>query len=85
MKLGSLLYGAKGRILSAISYVTVLISAAQLGGFIALLPPKWSPWILAVGATLMTFSERIQGGASQPEVRAAAEASDVKNRNANSV
>jgi hypothetical protein len=83
MKLGSIFYGMKGRVLSGISYVVMLISAAQLGGFIALLPPKWSPWIFAVGATLTVFSERVQGGASKPEVRAAAQASDTANAKSN--
>lgn len=76
---GSVLYGTLGRVLSAISYISMLIVAMQIGGMFQFMPPKVAAFILALGATLTAFSERLQGGASKPEVRAAAEASDRKN------
>lgn len=76
---GSLLYGSIGRLLSAMSYVSMLIVAMQIGGMFQFMPPKVAAFVLALGATLTAFSERLQGGASKPEVRAAAESSDRKN------
>ena len=76
---GSILYGTMGRLLSAISYVSMLIVAMQIGGMFQFMPPKVAAFILALGATLTAFSERLQGGASSKEVRAAAAASDAKN------
>lgn len=76
---GSVTYGPLGRLLSGLSYLSMLIVAAQLGGLIQLLPPKVSAIVLAVGATLTVLSERIQGGASKPEVREAAATSDSSN------
>lgn len=73
------LYGMRGRIISSISYLTTLIIAMQIGGMFQFIPPKAAAFILALGATLTAFSERIQGGASNPEVRAAAAMSDAKN------
>ena len=75
---GSLLYGTIGRIISGASYVSMLIVAMQIGGMFQFMPPKVAAFILALGATLTAFSERLQGGASKPEVRAAAEAGDQK-------
>ena len=77
--MGSIFYGNIGRILSGISYVSMIIVAMQVGGMMQFMPPKAAAFILALGATLTAFSERIQGGASKPEVRAAAESSDRKN------
>jgi len=76
---GNILYGTIGRLLSAISYVSMLIVAMQIGGMFQFMPPKIAAFILALGATLTAFSERLQGGASNKEVRAAAAASDAKN------
>lgn len=76
---GTVLYGTIGRILSGMSYVSMLIVAMQIGGMFQFMPPKVAAFVLALGATLTAFSERLQGGASKPEVRAAAEASDRKN------
>lgn len=75
---GQLFYGAIGRLLSAISYISMLIVAMQIGGMFQFMPPKIAAFILALGATLTAFSERLQGGASKPEVRAAAAESDRK-------
>jgi hypothetical protein len=77
---GNILYGTIGRLLSAISYVTILIMAMQVGGMFQFLPPKVAAFILALGATLTAFSERLQGGASDPATRTAAAASDAKNK-----
>jgi len=73
------MHGTFGRILSGASYVSLLIVSAQLTGLISFLPSKASAIIVAIGATISVFSERVQGGASDPVVRAAAEASDRKN------
>lgn len=76
---GSLFYGTIGRLLSGISYVSMLIVAMQIGGMFQFMPPKVAAFILALGATLTAFSERLTGGASSPAVRAAAAAADQKN------
>lgn len=78
---GTVFYGTLGRIISALSYVSMLIVAMQIGGMFQFMPPKVAAFILALGATLTAFSERLQGGASKPEVRRAAEVSDEKNLN----
>jgi len=76
---GSLLYGPLGRVVSGISYLSMIIVAMQIGGLLQFMPPKVAAIILALGATLTAFSERLQGGASKPTVRAAAQASDFNN------
>ena len=76
---GSLFYGPLGRVISALSYLSMLIVAMQIGGMFQFMPPKVAAFILALGATLTSFSERLQGGASKPEIRAAAKGSDEKN------
>jgi hypothetical protein len=79
---GSLTYGTKGRVISALAIVSAFVGALQASGFINLLPPDYA-WIgLAVtasGLLIAGFSERLQGGASKPEVRQQAENSDQKN------
>jgi len=72
------MHGTLGRVLSGASYLSLLIVSAQLTGLINFLPPKVSAIIVAIGATISVFSERVQGGASDPSVRAAAAASDAK-------
>lgn len=59
--------------------MSMLIVAMQIGGMFQFLPPKVAAFILALGATLTALSERLQGGASNPTVRMAAEMSDEKN------
>lgn len=76
---GTIFYGTLGRLLSGLSYVSMLIVAMQIGGMFQFMPPKVAAFILALGATLTAFSERLQGGASSPQVRAAAQQSDRKN------
>lgn len=79
---GSLTYGPMGRIISVLAIVSAFIGSLQASGFLSLLPPKYS-WVglvvTATGLLIVGFSERIQGGASKPEVRAAAEGSDQNN------
>ena len=76
---GTVFYGTMGRVISGASYVSMLIVAMQIGGMFEFMPPKIAAFILALGATLTAFSERLSGGASSPAVRAAAAASDHKN------
>lgn len=79
---GSILYGPTGRLISALAIISAFIGALQSSGMLNLLPPKYS-WVglvvTALGLLIAGFSERIQGGASSPQVRAAATASDAKN------
>lgn len=71
-----------GRVISVLAIVSAFIGALQSSGMLSLLPPKYS-WVgllvTAAGLFIAGFSERIQGGASKPEVRALAKASDEKN------
>lgn len=79
---GSIFYGAKGRLISALAIISAFIGALQSSGMLNLLPPKYS-WVglvvTAGGLLIAGFSERLQGGASKPEVRIAAQRSDNKN------
>jgi hypothetical protein len=79
---GSLFYGPKGRLISALAMISAFVGALQASGFLALLPQKYA-WaglvVTALGLFVAGFSERIQGGASNPEVRALAKKSDEKN------
>lgn len=79
---GSLLYGPMGRVISVLAIVSAFIGALQSSGMLNLLPPKYA-WVglvvTATGLLIAGFSERIQGGASSPDVRIAAETSDEKN------
>lgn len=79
---GSFTYGPTGRLISSLAIVSAFIGALQSSGFLNLLPPKYS-WVglvvTAAGLLIAGFSERIQGGASKPEIREAAASSDHKN------
>lgn len=79
---GNLTYGPLGRLVSALAIISAFVGSLQASGFLALLPPKYS-WVglvvTAAGLLVAGFSERIQGGASKPEVRDAAKNSDAKN------
>lgn len=82
----ALFYGPKGRFVSGVAGAGVIASATlfslQQSGVFALIPPKYT-WIQGVVTAILIFvtlfSERIQGGASNPDVRDAAQASDTKN------
>lgn len=84
---GSLFYGLKGRLISGIAgfagVLAAFVAAAQAANLFTLFPPKYTPIIAAIPIVSLfftLFSERLQGGASKPEVRAEAEASDNKNK-----
>lgn len=79
---GSLFYGPKGRLISVLAIVSAFIGALQSSGYVNLLPDdyKWIGLVVtAAGLFVAGFSERIQGGASNPEIRDAAKSSDEKN------
>jgi hypothetical protein len=79
---GSLFYGPKGRLISALAIISAFIGALQASGILILLPPEYSKVgliVTAAGLLIAGFSERVQGGASKPEIREAAKQSDVKN------
>ena len=79
---GSLFYGPKGRLISALAIISAFIGALQSSGMLNLLPPKysWAGLVVTAGGLLVAgFSERLQGGASNKEVRIAAQQSDNKN------
>lgn len=79
---GSLTYGPKGRLISALAIIFAFTSALEASGYVALLPEryKWVALLVTItGLFVAGFSERLQGGASKPEVRAQAAASDNKN------
>lgn len=79
---GNLTYGPIGRLVSALAIISAFIGSLQASGMLNLLPPKYS-WaglvVTAAGLLVAGFSERIQGGASKPEVREAAHKSDENN------
>ncbi len=79
------MYGFKGRLISVIALIAGILAAfvasAQDAGVVSIVPEryKWLVIALPIVSLFFTgFSERIQGGASQPEVRSAAEISDKK-------
>lgn len=80
------LYGIKGRVISGISLaagtLSALVASAQQAQLISIFPASYNKYF--AGATIVSlfitaFAERLQGGASKPEVRAAAETSDRRN------
>jgi len=79
---GTLTYGPMGRLISVLAMISAFVGALEASGFVNLLPQEYA-WVglavTALGLFIAGFSERIQGGASKPEVRAAAEGSDQKN------
>lgn len=79
---GKLTYGPKGRLASALAIILAFIGALQASNVLALLPAGYSKAgliVTAIGLLVAGFSERIQGGASSPQVRHDAAQSDVKN------
>lgn len=85
---GSIFYGLKGRVISGIAafagVMAAFVAAAQAANLFTLFPEKYTPIISAIPIVSLfftLFSERLQGGASKPEVRAAAQASDNNNFN----
>ena len=83
---GKLTYGPFGRLVSGIAgfagILAALVAAAQAANLFSLFPPKYTPIVTAIPIVSLfftLFSERLQGGASKPEVREAAKKSDIKN------
>lgn len=79
---GSLTYGPKGRLISALAIISAFTGALEASGYIRFLPERFK-WIgivvTLIGLVVAGASERLQGGASKPEVRIAAQQSDNKN------
>jgi hypothetical protein len=79
---GGITYGAKGRLISVLAIIVAFTGSLEASGALAFLPEKykWVGLVVTLAGLVVTgFSERIQGGASNPEVREAAAASDKKN------
>ena len=79
---GGFTYGPMGRLSSALAIVLAFLGALQASGILGLLPQQYSKAgliVTAVGLLIAGFSERIQGGASNRQVRIAAQQSDNKN------
>lgn len=79
---GSLFYGPLGRLLSVLAGMVAVIGSLEAQGVFNLLPHryKWiGPAATAVGVGITVFSERAQGGASNRQVRIAAQQSDNRN------
>jgi hypothetical protein len=83
---GKLTYGPFGRLISGIAgfagIFAAFVASAQAANLFSLFPPKYTPIVVAIPIVSLfftLFSERLQGGASNPEVRKAAEKSDQKN------
>jgi membrane protein implicated in regulation of membrane protease activity len=80
------MYGIQGRIIAAIAalagVLSAIVASAQAAGLWALVPEKYA-WVTTalpiLSLFIVGFSERLQGGASLPEVRLAAAQSDSKN------
>lgn len=72
------LYGTRGRLLSGLGLLILITGSLQAGGAFELMPPKLATVCMVVSGVAVALSERIQGGASKPEVREAAAASDLK-------
>ena len=79
------MHGTQGRVIAAIAWaagtIAAFVASAQAAGLFTLVPQKYA-WIVTalpiVSLFLTGFSERIQGGASDPVVRAEAQAADQK-------
>ena len=79
---GSLTYGPKGRLISVLAGIVAVIGALEAQGVFNLLPLKYKwigPTATALGVGITVLSERAQGGASNPQVRIAAQQSDNRN------
>lgn len=79
---GGFTYGPFGRLLSVVAAIVAVSAHLEARGILNLLPVKYK-WIgtvmTVIGIIVTTISERAQGGASNPEVRIAAQQSDNKN------
>lgn len=70
------MHGLIGRVISGLGLTTIIITSLQVGGAFTLLPPKVNAALLVISGVATALSERLQGGASNPIVRADAEAAD---------
>jgi hypothetical protein len=79
---GSFTYGPMGRLVSVLAIISAFIGALESSNYLTLLPEKYK-WVgvlvTLAGLVIAGFSERIQGGASNPQVRVAAQQADNKN------
>lgn len=80
------LYGLQGRITSGIAALagalTAVTEAAHAANLLTIIPDRYRPVLPAITVVALFFtslSERVQGGASKPQVREAAAVSDKKN------
>jgi hypothetical protein len=83
---GSLFYGLKGRVISGVAFIagalSAAVAAAQQASLVSIFPAQYNKWFTAaavISLFVTAFSERVQGGASKPDVRIAAQQSDNKN------
>lgn len=83
---GSFTYGLKGRLISGVAgfagALSAAVAAAQQANLVSIFPAQWNKWFTAaavISLFVTMFSERIQGGASNKDVRIAAQQSDNKN------
>jgi len=83
---GTFFYGLKGRLTSGIvGFAGILsgaVSAAQQANLVSIFPSAYNKYFTAaaiVSIFFTLFSERLQGGASNPKVRQEAEKSDQQN------
>lgn len=82
---GSIFYGSKGRTVSGVAgflgILSAAVSAAQQAKLVDVLPAGFNKWLSLAAAIAIFgtwFNERLQGGASRPDVRLAAERADQK-------
>jgi hypothetical protein len=78
-----MLYGVKGRIIAGVAgtagVLTALSLAAQQADLVNIFPENWKKYmalIPVIALFLTVFSERLNGGASNPAVREAAAEAD---------
>lgn len=83
---GTIFYGLKGRVISGVAglagILSAAVAAAQQANLVSIFPAQYNKWFTAAAVVSLfftMFSERIQGGASNPQVRIAAQESDNKN------
>lgn len=79
---GTITHGPLGRLISVLAGVAAVIGALEARSVFNVLPEKYKwigPAVTIAGVVITVISERVQGGASNPEVRFAAAESDKKN------
>lgn len=80
---GKLTYGPKGRLISVLAMIVAFTGSLEASGALKFLPEKYK-WIGLVvtftGLIITGVSERIQGGASNHQVRIDAQQADIRNQ-----